>query len=213
MNIIAQTGIWLMYGGDAMLGFIWGGIMLLSVLFGIVNHRIQQVSDAVFSGGAQAVQLGIALLATMCIWSGLMRIADKAGITSLLSKALRPFLRLVMPELNPRGDAARAISLAISANVLGLGNAATPLGIAAMKELHKEAGGGESASRSMRTFVVISSASVTLIPTTVGAMRARYGAAHPLDIMPLVWAVSAGALILALLADAAFNIAHRRRQR
>ena len=119
-----------------------------------------------------------------------MRIAEKGGLTELLSKALSPLMRLLFPKLKPDGPACRAILMNMAANFLGLGNAATPFGLKAMNELEKENPIPGTASNSMVVFVVLNTASIQLIPTTVATLRLQYGSAQPMRILPAVWAAS-----------------------
>ena len=122
-----------------MLNYIWAGLMLVSIVFGICTGRISQVSDAVFNGAGNAVELFLTLLGVITLWSGLMKIAEKSGLTGYFAKALSPLLRLLFPGLDPKGPAAHAISMNVSANLLGLGNAATQdgfgLGLAIVRSL------------------------------------------------------------------------------
>ena len=183
---------------------IWPCIMLLSVIFGAINGKMQAVSDAVFSGGQQAVELSLTLLGTICLWSGLMSIAEKAGLTRALSRLMSPVLRLLFPGLDPAGPAARAISMNVAANILGLGNAATPLGLNAMRQLQEENPQKDTASNHMILFVVMNTASIQLIPTTIAALRARYGSHSPMDVMPAIWISSVLSLCVGIVAAAAF---------
>lgn len=182
-----------------MMDYIWGGMILLSLVFGACNGRMQEVSDAVFSGAGQGVEVCIALLGAMCFWSGLMKIADKSGITIFIGRLCRPIIRLLFPTLEENSPAAGAMSLNFAANILGLGNAATPLGLKAMKCLQAENPRKDTASDNMLMFVVINTASLQIIPTTVATLRVKYGSVNPLDIMPAVWIASIGALLVGVL--------------
>lgn len=174
-------------------------MVVLAVLFGIVTGRMNDVSRAAISSCGEAVQLTITLLGAMCLWSGLMKVADKAGLTLKLSRLFAPVIRLLFEGMDHRSQAARAITLNISANLLGLGNAATPLGIAAMREMEKESAGGV-ATNNMAMFVVINTASLQLIPTTTAVLRQAAGSARPLDIMPAVWVASLVSVSMGVLA-------------
>ena len=179
-----------------MLNYIWAALMLLSVAFGCISGRVQYVSDAMFSGASNALQLFTVLLSMMILWNGLMKIAQEGGVTRVLSKMLSPFLKVLFPGLGVCSPAAQAMSMNIAANILGLGNAATPLGLKAMEELQKENPLQTTASNHMVTFVVLNSVSVQLIPTGTAAIRAQLGAENPMDIMPAVWIASAASLIV-----------------
>ncbi len=170
-----------------MMNYVWAAMMLLSVAFGGASGRIDAVSEAMFSGASQAVELCLTLLGMLCLWSGLMRVADGAGITSVLGKMLSPILRVIFPGLPSDSPAARAMSMNVAANVLGLGNAATPLGLKAMQELQKLNPIKDTASDYMLTFVVLNSVSVQLIPTGTAVLRENFGSANPMEIMPAVW--------------------------
>ena len=144
------------------------------------------------------------LLGMMSLWSGLMQIADRAGITRGLARAFRPVLRRLFPRLAPDGAAAQAICMNVAANLMGMGNAATPLGLEAMKRLSAENGGRDKASPDMIKFIVMNSAAFHLIPTTVASMRQDHGCASPFDIMPAAWVTSALSLAAGLTAATIF---------
>ena len=173
-----------------MLNWLWAGIMIVALAAGAVNGRLGEVTNALLSGGGEAIKLSLTLGGAMCLWGGMMRIAEKGGLTELLSKALSPLMRLLFPKLKPDGPACRAILMNMAANFLGLGNAATPFGLKAMNELEKENPIPGTASNSMVVFVVLNTASIQLIPTTVATLRLQYGSAQPMRILPAVWAAS-----------------------
>ena len=182
-----------------MLNKIWAGMILLSFFCALVTGRMEALSQAVLEGSQQAVELTLSMAGMMCAWTGLLRIAEQCGVTALLSRLLAPITRRLLPGVSPKGEAMEAVSLNLTANLLGLGNAATPLGIAAMKALVRENAQWEPLpSRAMVRFVVLNTASIQLIPTYIAALRAQYGSASPFDITPAVWLVSAAALIAAL---------------
>ena len=146
------------------------------------------------------MQLILGMLGMMCAWTGLMKIADAGGLTAILSHVLGPVLRRLFPAYPPESPAAKAICMNITANLLGLGNAATPMGLAAMKEMAAQNHGSKVANNSMVMFAVLNTASLQLIPTFMGTLRAQYGSTTPFDILPAVWVVSAIALAAGLLA-------------
>ncbi len=180
-------------GVSVLLNYIWAGLILLSVFCAVATGRVPQLSAAVMSGAAGAVELVIAMLGMMCAWTGLMKIADSGGITLILSKLMDPLTRRLFPNCKKGSPAIKAICMNITANLLGLGNAATPMGIAAMKELAK-LNPTQTADNSMVMFVVINTASIQLIPTFMGTLRAKYGSPTPFDILPAVWLTSVCAL-------------------
>lgn len=185
--------------------WIFSGLILSAVFFGIATGRMNEVSNAAMSSCSDAVQLMITLLGSMCLWSGLMKVADKAGITEKLSRLFSPLIGLLFNGMNHKSEAAKAITLNISANLLGLGNAATPLGIAAMRAMEKESRTPGVATDNMALFVVLNTASLQLIPTTTAILRQAAGSERPLDIMPAVWiaslvSVASGVIMAKLLA-------------
>ncbi len=173
-----------------MMSFVFLGMIFLSVVFGFLTGRIGEVSNAALDGGMQAVTLCLKLIGAMCLWSGVMKVAEHSGLTKRLAKALSPLLRLLFKGVRPGSKAAQAISMNMIANFLGLGNAATPLGIAAMRELSKDSPEPGIASNDMVTFVVLNTASIQLIPTTIATLRLAHGSAAPMEIMPAVWLCS-----------------------
>ena len=179
-----------------MMKWIFAGMILLSVIFGIGQGRMDAVTNAAITDAGRAVELALTLLGVMCLWSGFMNIAEKADLTSKISRVFSPFIKLLFKGLNHKSAAAKAITLNISANLLGLGNAATPLGIIAMKELQKENLHKDTASDNMVMFVVINTASLQLIPTTTALLRANFGAGAPLDFMPATWIASAASILV-----------------
>lgn len=182
-----------------MLNYVWAGIMLVSIVCAMATGRINEISAAMFGGAGEAVTLVIALTGAMCLWSGLMRIADRAGLTKKLARCFSPLLRLLFPSLKPESAAAQAICMNFSANLLGMGNAATPFGLAAMKELAAHSPHSEAASDEMITFVVMNTASIQLIPTTVAMLRAAAGSAAPFELMPAIWITSVASLLAGIV--------------
>ncbi|MDD2417975.1 MAG: nucleoside recognition domain-containing protein [Oscillospiraceae bacterium] len=189
-----------------MLNKIWAGIMLVSIAAGAVTGNLDNVTKALLGGGGEAISLCLTLGGAMCLWGGMMRIADKGGLTLCMSKMMSPLMRLLFPGLDPSGEACRAILMNMAANFLGLGNAATPLGLSAMKSLSKANPHPGTASSHMITFVVLNTASIQFLPTTVATMRLKYGAESPLNILPAVWATSFGAAVVAVFLSRLFSI-------
>ena len=181
-----------------MLNWIWAGIMLLALVSGAATGRLDQVTNAFLDGGGQAVSLSLTLGGAMCLWGGIMRIADKQGLTVFLAQIMSPLMRLLFPGLDPTGSACRAILMNMAANFLGLGNAATPLGIKAMNELSRINPNPESASRHMITFVALNTASIQFLPSTVATLRLKHGASEPFNILPAVWLTSLGSAAVAV---------------
>ncbi len=179
---------------------LWTAIVLLSMVWGCVNGKLGDVNAALLSGGSEALMLMVTLGGSMCVWSGFLRVADRAGITRALSRLTAPLLRVLFPDLSPDSEACRAMSMNMAANVLGLGNAATPLGLNAMRCLQRGNPHPERATRDMVVFVVLNTASVQLLPTTVASIRLEAGAPDPMNILPAVWVTSIGSALAAVLA-------------
>lgn len=188
-----------------MLNTLWPVLLLVSVLFGIINGRMPAVNAAIWESGKEAFSLAVTLGGAMCLWNGLTAVAESAGLTRAAARLLRPVLRRLFPRLDPDGEAIAAISLNVTANLLGLGNAATPLGLRAMEALRKTMPAPGVASDEMVTFVVMNTASLQLFPTTVIALRLSAGSAAPAGILPAVWAASLAVFALTLLASRLFR--------
>lgn len=184
-----------------MMNYVWAAMMLIAVIFGAASGRMSEVTDAIYSGGSEAINVCITLAGVMAFWGGFMKIAEQAGITKIIGRLCSPFLRLIFPGLDMKGKAAEAISMNVAANLLGLGNAATPLGIEAMKQLQKSNPLKDTASNHMVTFVVLNTASIQIVPTTIAALRAKYSSQTPMDIAPAIWLVSLAALAVGLMVN------------
>lgn len=181
-----------------MMNYIWAGMMILAFLSAAWKGNMQALSNAIMAGASDAVSLCIKLLGALCLWGGLMEIAKASGLTKAVSRLMSPLLRLLFPRLKKDSPAMNAISMNITANLLGLGNAATPLGLTAMRSLQQENPNPVVATDEMVNFVVLNTAALHLVPTTIALLRQEYGAAVPMDIMPAAWLTSAAALCVGL---------------
>lgn len=170
-----------------------------SFVFAVFSGNMDKVSAASVQGCADAVSLVLRLCGGLCLWSGIMRLCEKSGICAFLSKMLSPILKLIFPSLSSGGEAMHLISMNVSANLLGLGNAATPLGIAAMKKLAQLSPKKHIASDDMVTFAVINSSSIQILPATLATLRASYGCSNPMNILPAVLATSLLSLFVGLV--------------
>lgn len=171
-----------------MMKWVFTIFILFSVLFGSLFGRMEEVSNAALSESARAIELVIKLMGAICLWNGLMKVAEEAKLTDKISDLLRPITKRLFKGLEKDSLALKYISMNITANLLGLGNAATPLGIHAMTELSKlqpqEKRG--TASDAMVTLVVLNTASIQLIPTTIAMLRLEYGSQDPMEILPAI---------------------------
>ena len=183
-----------------MLSVIFSVLIIISVISAFITGRLDELSEAVLNEPVNAVELCIYLCGGMCFWGGIMRVAEKSGITDGLTKLFSVLLGGLFKGLDKNGRAFRAICMNITANMLGLGNAATPLGIEAMKAIAEEEEAEGTATPSMVIFTVMNTASVTLIPSTALSLRMKYGSESPLEIVIPVWITSAAALAVSLTA-------------
>lgn len=186
-------------------------IPIVSLIFALVNGRISEMSAGILDKSGEAVELVISLCGIMCFWCGIMRVAERAGLMEKLAKLLKPIVNFLFRSTKNNVKAVSLITANLAANILGLGNASTPLGIAAMKELSN---GSESASDDMVLLAVMNTASLQIVPTTAAALRAANGAAKPLDILPCVWIVSVYAAAVSIIsAKVMGKISRKREQR
>ena len=166
-----------------MINVIWFFLIFIGLILSFLRGSSEAVMNAAISGGVSAVELTIGLIGVICIWSGIMKIAEKSGLTNILGKILSPFLRLIFPDLPPKHPANSAIVMNLASNMLGLSNAATPFGIKAMEELQRLNSSKERSTNTMVTFLVINSACVQLIPATVISIRSAAGSKNPSEII------------------------------
>ena len=177
-----------------MMNYIWGSIIILSTVCAVFTGNISSLSNAVLSGANDAVSLVISILGMMAFWTGIMKIAEKSKITECLSNILSPIIKFIFPDCQAKSSATKAICMNITANLLGLGNAATPFGIEAMKKLQKNNNFKSTATNSMAMLIIINTASLQLIPTLLCTLRQKHGCANPMEIIPHLWIISAVSL-------------------
>ena len=171
------------------MAWIWTGMAVLSILCGLATGRGELVAAAAVEGAQAAVELCVSIAGMLCLWTGVMEIMRRSGLAEGLSRLLRPVLSLLFPQVSGDRGVMDSISANVSANLLGLGNAATPLGIEAVRRMERKNPG--TASDAMCMLVVCNTASIQLIPTTVASVRAAAGSSAPFDILPAVWLASA----------------------
>jgi len=185
------------------MAWIWTGMVAASVVYGLISGTIGAVGNAAMEGAAAAVDLCLSMAGVMCLWSGVMEIMKASGMTDGLSRLFRPVLNRLLPNACKDPDALAALSGNVSANLLGLGNAATPLGIQAARRMARGCGG--HASNELCTLVVLNTASIQLLPTTVAGVRAALGSKNAFDILPAVWLASVISVAAGLTAAKAFS--------
>ncbi|MBD1222652.1 nucleoside recognition domain-containing protein [Virgibacillus halodenitrificans] len=165
-----------------MVNIIWASMAIIGIIYAMFNGTMEEVNKALFASAQEAVTLSIGLISVLVFWLGIMKVAEEAGILKFLAKLFRPFVTRLFPEVPKDHPAMGYILSNFTANIFGLGNAATPLGIKAMEQM-KQLSGSETASRSMITFLALNTSSLTIIPTTVIAIRMQYDSVSPTEIV------------------------------
>lgn len=181
------------------LSWIFTGILLISMVFSLVLGNGSALGSAVQQGAQAGITLALSLAGSLCLWSGIGNLMDKIGITATLSKLLRPLLCRLFPNTKKDAELAGLLSANICANMMGLGNAATPMGIRAAKRL-VDPKHPKMATDQLCRLIVLNTASIQLIPANVAALRVSHGCANPFDILPAVWLTSLCSVTLGLLA-------------
>ena len=170
------------------MAWLWTGMVVLSLIFGFLTGNISLLGNAALEGATAAVDLCISMAGIMCLWTGVMEIMNQCGLSALLARAFRPLLRRLLPQTSRDAETLAAISANLSADMLGLGNASTPLGIRAARR--RAYGCMGVASDELCLLVVLNTASIQLLPTTVAGVRSALGCAEPFNILPAVWLAS-----------------------
>jgi spore maturation protein A len=165
---------------------IWTGILAVSLLCSMYNRCVDSLAASILQGAQSGVELAVSMAGAICLWSGVGKLMDSSGITDKLSKLLQPMLHRFFPSTAASVSLSRSLSSNICANILGLGNAATPMGIQAAKALKKD----DTATDELCRLVVLNTASIQLIPASVAAVRSGLGCETPFDILPCVWLTS-----------------------
>ena len=179
------------------MGLVWTLMVTAALVCGAVQGMLPAVTAAAMKGASAAVELTLSMAGALCLWSGVMTVMERGGLTRGLARLFRPLLRRILPRASRDADTLAAVSANVSANLLGLGNAATPLGIRAAQRM--AAGCGGTASDELCRLVVLNTASIQLLPTTVAAVRSAQGCAAPLDILPATWIASVGSVAVGIV--------------
>ena len=181
-----------------MLNKIWPFFIIVAFAFAIYTGNISNVNTAIFSSAEQTVSLCITLLGTMCLWNGIMNIAVKTSLISKLTKFMKPFINFLFPDLKNDEKISEQVSMNIIANILGLGNASTPLGLKAISSMQEKNTNKKTLTNSMAMFILVNTASLQIIPTTVIAIRSSLGSAEPSKIILAVWVATIAAFVTAI---------------
>ena len=174
---------------------------MCSLIYGGCTGRMEETLQGCFSGTEDAITLVLSMIGILSFWSGFLRIAQTSGILSKLERLLSPITKRLFPNIPIGSDAMNQICANIAANIFGLGNAATPFGISAIKKMKQYSTSGDTASDDMCTFVVLNTASFQLIPSTMIAMRTSLGSQAPTSVIPYCWISSICALIAGLFVN------------
>ncbi|MDI7247067.1 MAG: nucleoside recognition domain-containing protein [Bacillota bacterium] len=180
---------------------VWLVLIAAGAVTGLATGTSEAVTRAALESAGSAVTLCLGLIGVMALWCGVMKIAEEAGIARWLARAVAPVARMLFPSVPASHPAIAAVTMSIAANLLGMGNAATPLGIKAMEELATLSDDGDEASDAMCTFVAICTAGITLVPTTIIAIRTQFGSRSPAEIVAPIILVNVLATAVALMAD------------
>lgn len=182
-----------------MLNILWPLFIIVSLIYAIVLGRVSEVNLEIFNSVENAVQMSIKLLGTISLWNGIIKIAEKTSLIDKLKKILNPILKFLFPDINENDKAYGEISMNMVANIMGLGNAATPLGLNAMQSMQKQNNNKKELSNSMAMFIIINTASIQIIPTTVIAIRSSLGSNNPTQMILGVWIATIGAAVSAII--------------
>lgn len=178
-----------------MLNIVWPIFIIISFSFAIFSGNLEKLNSSIFEATNDAINLTLNLLGTICLWNGIMQIASSTSVVEKLTKFLKPVIKFLFPELKNNSKIQKEISMNMIANILGLGNAATPLGLKAMKSMQKENTKKDTLTDSMMMFIVLNTASIQIIPTTVIAIRNSLGSNNPTSIVFPVWIATIAAAI------------------
>lgn len=179
------------------MNYIWCAMVLVSIVVSVINGTVDATINSAFEGAKSAVFTVLSFAGIMCFWTGILKIAEKSGLSQKLERLLRPIIRFLFPKAGD--NAKKYIAVNMSANILGMGNAATPMGIKAMECLDRENKHPSRASDDMCMLVIINTTSIQLIPTTIIALRAAAGSADPFSVILPIWIASVTAMLTAVL--------------
>lgn len=192
-----------------MINYIFASFFILGIIYSLITNNIN-ISNEMLLASSKAIELIFTMIPIMCLWLGIVSIAKKSGLLDKLAKLLTPILKILFPEI-PKGDKAFSyISINIIMNMLGVGNAATPFGLKAMKSLQELNKNKDTASRSMITFIVLNTAAVTIIPTTIISLRMLNKSLNPMSIVPYIIITSSLSCIIGLILDRLYYLVIRK---
>ena len=184
-----------------MLNKIWPAFLIISFIYAILNGNIEEFNNSIFTSCAQTVDLILKLFGTMCLWNGLMKIVQETSLMKKLTKFISPLIKILFPKMKKEDKEYKEITINIIANLLGIGNAATPLGLKAMQTMQEKNPQKDKITDSMAMFIVLNTASIQLIPSTVIAVRASLGSVNPSQIIVPVWIATIAADVAGIVAS------------
>ncbi len=178
------------------MNYLWGMMILISIAFSFVGGNVSETLNAGFTGATSAIEVALSFAGVMCLWTGLLHVAELCGISELIKKLLSPIIKLLFPKVDKNSKAQDFITLNITANLLGLGNGATPMGIKAMRELDC---GSDRPTDEMCMFIVLNTTAFQLIPTSILALRSGFGSENPFSVIVPIWITSLVALSVSVI--------------
>ena len=179
------------------MNYIWGGMILISIIYSAINGNLEQTINAAFEGAQTGITTVLSFAGIMCLWSGFMEAAMQSGVCDCVKKILKPIIRIIFPGVDKNSAASNYITLNVLGNMLGTGNAATPMGINAISELSKKSNG--KVTEEMCLFTVMNTAAFQVLPTSIIALRSSFSSSEPAGIIIPVWICSAIALLCGIL--------------
>lgn len=196
-----------------MLNIFWPSCIVISIIIAIITGNLNNINNSVFESTKSAIELTMTLIGTMCLWSGIMEIAVNTSLIEKIKKVLKPIMRFLFSEINPKDKEYQEICMNIISNLLGLGNAATPLGLKAMKTMQEKNENKDKLTDSMVMLIVLNTASLQIIPTTVIAIRTSLGSSDPSKIIVPVWIATMSAAVAAITATKLFIKLEKRKEK
>ena len=194
-----------------MINYIWAFFIIIGIIYGIITGNIDNINNTLINSGSDAINMIFKLIPLMCLWLGIMNIATDSGLINILSKKLSKYLKVLFPEIPSDNPALIYISTNIILNMLGVGNAATPFGLKAMREMQELNKNKDTATRSMITFLAINTSSVTIIPTTIISYRILNNSTNPTSIVPLCIITTILSSLSGIILDRIFYLLTRRK--
>ena len=193
-----------------MINYIWGLFLIIGIVYGFITGNISSINEELLTSGSSAIEMIFKIIPLMCLWLGVMNIAKTSGLLTMLSKKITPVLSFIFPEIPKNHEALTLIAMNIIMNMMGLGNAATPFGLKAISSLQELNKTKDEATRSMITFLIINTASVTIIPTTVISLRLLNGSSNPTEIVTSAIITTILSCMIGLLLDRLFYLLTRK---